>query len=645
MKRRILALVLTLAMLLPCLMGTADAATSGKCGANATWEFDADTGTLTISGKGAMYSMMKYGGSNSDFPWYPLKDSVKAVIIEDGITSISDAAFSNMANALSVSIADSVTKIGGGAFSAWGSIKNITIPDSVKSIGASAFAGCQSLESIDLGNSITKISNLMFDCCSSLKTIKIPDSVTTIEASAFWRLESLETVTIPKNVSSIALPVFAECYALKEINVDKNNKYYSSVDGVMFDKDQKTLVRFPHASVGHYSIPDTVENISRSAFYGSKKIESITIPDSVTEIDAFAFGMCTGLTSIAIPSSLNVLSASIFNYCNSLETVILPDSITEIGDYAFNCCEKLTDVYYEGTKTQRSEIAVGENNGYFENATWHYGYSTTPVLKCSADTASGKPKLSWSEIVGAEKYRIYRATSKSGTYSYLATSTGTSYIDTDAVAGTNYYYKVKALDTDTDTYSEYSNIVNRVCDLAKPTVSLSVNTSTGKPVVKWETVEGAAKYYVYRSTSKSSGYEKVYTAVSARTYTDTDAVAGTNYYYKVMAIHEVSAANSAYSKVVNRVCDLAKPTITLTRTDAGNPWVKWKAIEDADGYEVWRSTSKSGTYKKVKTTVSATSFADRDVTEGTKYYYKVRAIHDTTAANSAYSAIKYITAK
>jgi len=158
-------------------------------------------------------------------------------------------------------------------------------------------------------------------------------------------------------------------------------------------------------------------------------------------------------------------------------------------------------------------------------------------------------------------------------------------------------------------------------------------------------VEGAAKYYVYRSTSKSSGYEKVYTGVSARSYTDNAAEAGTNYYYKVMAVHSNSAANSAYSAVVNRVCDLAKPTVTLTLTASGNPWVKWEAVEDADGYEVWRATSKDGTYKKVKTTTSGTSFADRDVKAGTKYYYKVRAIHDTTSANSAYSSIKYITAK
>lgn len=273
-----------------------------------------------------------------------------------------------------------------------------------------------------------------------------------------------------------------------------------------------------------------------------------------------------------------------------------------------------------------------------------------PVVRVTANAKTGEPQISWGVVKDAEKYRIYRANSKSGKYNYLETTSSTSFIDRSAVVGKNYYYKVRAVDTEwseqyNNTYSAYSNIVNRVCDLAKPVVSQSVNATTGKPVVKWKTVGGAAKYYVYRSTSKSSGYEKVYTAVSARSYTDKEAEAGSNYYYKVMAIHSNSSANSAYSAIVNRVCDLAKPTITLTRTSSGNPWVKWTAVKDADGYEVWRATSKSGTYKKVKTTVSGTSFADRDVTEGKTYYYKVRAIHDTASANSAYSSVKYITAK
>jgi len=267
-----------------------------------------------------------------------------------------------------------------------------------------------------------------------------------------------------------------------------------------------------------------------------------------------------------------------------------------------------------------------------------------PVVTLKVDTASGKPKITFGKISGAEKYYIVRSTSRTGTYSKLATITGTSYIDKTAKAGTNYYYKVKALHAKDAADSAYSSVVNRVCDLAKPKVSISYSSTSGKPIVKWGTVSGAAKYRVYRSTKKDSGYELVYTAVTARTYTDKTAKAGTNYYYKVMAVHTNSAADSAYSAIVNRMCDLAKPVISITRSN-GDPKVSWETVEGAEKYEVWRATSKSGTYKKVKTAISARSFTDTSVTAGMTYYYKVRAIHAKEAANSAYSSVKYITAK
>ncbi len=269
-----------------------------------------------------------------------------------------------------------------------------------------------------------------------------------------------------------------------------------------------------------------------------------------------------------------------------------------------------------------------------------------PTARISADSATGKPKISWNKVDGAVKYRVYRSTSKTGTYTFLKTTVSArSYIDVTAKAGVNYYYKVKALAEDSLEDSGWSNIVNRVCDLAKPEVTLTVKTATGKPVVKWKTVEGAAKYRVYRATGKDGTYKLIYTAVSARSYTDTTAKAGTNYYYKVKAVHTKSAADSAYSEIVNRVCDLAKPEVSIALTSGGSPKLTWKAISGAEKYYVYRSGSKDGTYEKVKTTVTATSFTDKDAAAGKTWYYKVKAIHEVSAAASAYSTVKSIKAK
>ena len=268
-----------------------------------------------------------------------------------------------------------------------------------------------------------------------------------------------------------------------------------------------------------------------------------------------------------------------------------------------------------------------------------------PKVTISGNSTTGKPKLSWNAVPGADFYRIYRATSKTGSYTYQKSTRSTDFTDTTAKVGTNYYYKVRAVVEATEKLSPYSNIVNRVCDLAKPVVSQSVNTTTGKPVVKWETVDGAVKYQIYRATSKDGKYELVKTAITARSYTDTTAKAGTNYYYKVKAIHSKEAANSAYSAVVNRVCDLAKPVVSIKLTTDGDPRVTWDKIDGAEKYYVYRAESKDGEYTKIKTTKTVFGYTDTTAEAGTKYYYKVKAIHSKEAANSAYSSVKYITAK
>lgn len=266
-----------------------------------------------------------------------------------------------------------------------------------------------------------------------------------------------------------------------------------------------------------------------------------------------------------------------------------------------------------------------------------------PVISVSVNTATGKPRIKWSAVDGAKYYRIYRSTAKSGSYTYLKSTSSTTFTDTTAKAGQNYYYKVKSLTEDCQRLSPFSNIVNRACDLPMPVVTMKVNTATGKPKPTWEAVSGAAKYRIYRSEKKSSGYSLLKNT-TATSYIDTTAVVGENYYYKVKAIHSNSAADSAFSEVINRVCDLPKPDVTITRLN-GDPRLKWDAIPDAEKYYIYRSTSEDGEYSHIKTTVTATSYTDTTAKAGTTYYYKVKALHQVSAANSAYSIVRSITAK
>ena len=264
-----------------------------------------------------------------------------------------------------------------------------------------------------------------------------------------------------------------------------------------------------------------------------------------------------------------------------------------------------------------------------------------PTLNVSNVASTGKIKLTWNKMEGAAKYEIYRATSKTGTYTKLSTVTGTSLTNSSAPAGKTYYYKVRSVGAD-GSKSDWSNIVSRTCDLPRPTVSVTNVASTGKIKLTWNKVDGAVKYEVYRATSKNGTYSKLST-VTGTSLTNGPATVGKIYYYKVKAIHSTSSANSAYSPVVSRTCDLPRPEVSVTNVaSSGKIKVSWEKIDGATKYEVYRATSKDGTYSKLITT-TGTSITNTSAKAGQAYYYKVRAIHSNSAANSAYSEIKYRT--
>ena len=265
-----------------------------------------------------------------------------------------------------------------------------------------------------------------------------------------------------------------------------------------------------------------------------------------------------------------------------------------------------------------------------------------PVMTLTNVASSGKIKVSWEKVDGAAEYKVYRATSKTGTYSLMKTTTSLSYTNTSATAGKTYYYKVRAIADNTAANSAYSEVKSRTCDLARPSVTLSNVASTGKIKVTWKAIDGAVKYQVYRAESEDGEYKLVKTTTGT-SYTNTSAEAGNAYYYKVMAIASKSSANSAYSTVKSRTCDLERPDVTI-KLKSGKPRLTWDEVEGAVEYKVYRATSKSGTYSLVKTTTN-TSYTNTGAKSGKTYYYKVKAIAEKSAANSAYSSIDSIKSK
>jgi len=163
------------------------------------------------------------------------------------------------------------------------------------------------------------------------------------------------------------------------------------------------------------------------------------------------------------------------------------------------------------------------------------------------NAATGKPKLTWEAVDGANCYRIYRRTAGND-FVYLDSTTSTAFTDKTAEAGVNYYYQVKAVHRYySQANSARSLSVNRACDLPKPVVTIGLKN--GAPQITWEKIDGAEKYRVYRADSKTGEYELVKSTITANSFRDTSAEAGKTYYYKVRALHSNPSANSAWSSV------------------------------------------------------------------------------------------------
>ena len=289
------------------------------------------------------------------------------VLIPDSVTSIGEHAFSGCSALESIKLPDSVTKIGFFAFSCCTALKNVDIPDSVTTLDDGTFEGCTSLTSAALSDSLTSISDFSFDGCTSLTSIYVPDSVTSVGQHAFGGCSALESIKLPDSVTKIGFCAFECCTALKNvyipdsvtsigewafrsctnlvsINVGANNKWYTSVEGVLFSKDRKTLICYPVGKSGSYTIPHSVTSIGDYAFEECITLTSVDIPDSVTSIGEYSFYNCTGLTSVGIPDSVTSIGYSAFSLCTGLISVTLGNGLTSISDGAFMSCVGLTSV-------------------------------------------------------------------------------------------------------------------------------------------------------------------------------------------------------------------------------------------------------------------------------------------------------------
>ncbi len=279
---------------------------SGYCGGegdgtNLTWTLYKN-GTLEISGTGAMASWNTYYGDRkaSDAPW-----------------SYHNGEYINK------------------------KITSIVISEGVTSIGHYAFVGCDSLTDVQLPKSVTSIKEAFYECGGSVDLV-LPEGIKGITNEyGFAGFYGLRSITIPDSAGYVNPAAFERCTQLERFNVSEGNTYYSSHDGVLFDKDKTTLEIYPSGKADTYVIPNGVIHVGYHAFFANANITNISIPSSVTDINASFVG-CTNLKNVEISEGVTSIGGA-FENCTSLESIRLPDSIM-LFDRAFKGCTSLKSI-------------------------------------------------------------------------------------------------------------------------------------------------------------------------------------------------------------------------------------------------------------------------------------------------------------
>ena len=621
MKKRILSILLAVLMLLSAVpLGMVDTAyaaalASGKCGDSATWTLDS-TGTLTISGTGATYNYDMDDDGNSAAPWCTKAriQRVNKVVVNSGITELGYSMFSNCTQLTSVSLPSGLKRIGSCLFLGCTRLSAITIPSSVTTIESNAFTHCDSIAAITLPGGLRTMGDAVCSQMAKLTTATVSGGVTYLSNYAFNDCPSLKTITLPNTVRSIGICAFRYDTALKDVYFNGSVTQWTSIqiagegNSALYNADVHcTGLPAPTVTGGNDS--QGRPTLKWNAVSGAAKYEVYRARSK--DGDYIKYSTVTGTS-----------------YTNT--------SYIENGN-----------TYYYKVRALKSDGTAGA---------WSSVVSVTYKQTLSAPTvtggndAQGRPTLKWNAVSGAAKYEVYRARSKDGDYIKYSTVTGTSYTNTSYIEnGNTYYYKVRALDAN-GTAGAWSSIVAVTYQpkqtLPAPTVT-GGNDSQGRPTLKWNAVSGAAKYEVYRARSKDGDYIK-YSTVTGTSYTNTSYIEnGNTYYYKVRALKSDGTAGAWSSIVSVTYCaastgTLSAPTVTGGNDSQGRPTLKWKAVTGAAKYEVYRSTSRSGTYTKYSTQTSTSYTNSSYLTSGTTYYYKVRAL-GSDGSYGPYSSVVSVT--
>ena len=615
-------------------------------------------------------------------------EKLSSIKLSKNLKCIEASLFEGCQALTTLKLPEGLESIGFCAFRDCVNLVNIEIPEGVASIASYAFEGCEKLESIVLPQTVKTISNRAFMDCAGLKSIVLSDALKEIGMCAFCGCDSLSAIEIPAKVSSIDPYRTFDAKNLTEINVAAENESYSSVDGVLFNKDQSELIAYP----------------------AGKKGTSYTVPKSVRKIGSYAFSTDGMLEKVKLQEGVESIGDHAFYDSKKLNAISIPKSVKEIADYAFSEGNlDVGDVYYAGSKEDWAKIQIGEENEELTDSNLHFNSdmpTTKPLSGCTITLGSdtytydGKAKAPTVTVkdgtttltAGTDYEVVYANNTNVGTAKVTINGKGNY---TGTVEKT-FQIKAASLSKATVTLAQTSvaytgaaqtpaaavTLNGKTLSTADYTVAYQNNTNAGTAKV---TVTGKGNYtgtataaFTIAKAGNTVTASSVNKIVSAKaqsfsigakvkggaklTYKSNNksitvdkngkVTVAKNYIGKA-TITISAAATTNYNAAVKQIYVTVNPTGTklssVASAKTGQLTLKWAKNAAVTGYQVQYATSSKFTGAKtlnVKSNKTVTGTLSK-LKEKQKYYVRIRTYKTVGKVNyySAWSAAKSATVK
>ncbi len=550
-----------------------------------------------------------------------------------------------------------------------GSEQKVDVPEkinkkSVTRIGNLAFKDCTKITSIAMPDSVAYIGRSAFYNCTSLKSITIPDGVKEIGYAAFSECAGLVSVKIPDNVTKIGDSAFINCANLTKIDVTAGNKYYSSANGVLFNKDKSELICYPAGikNVG-YSIPDGVTVIRDRAFNKCLSLNSITIPKSVQDIETYSFFGCTSLEAInvaasnknyadvngilfskdktkivcypankknmsySIPVSVKVVGVAAFRDCIYLKGITIPDSVTNIEHHAFSNCKSL------------KSITIPDSITAIEMATFIDCASLTGVK--IPDSVTSIRSGAFSNCTSLTKITI-----PAGVKTIADSALGYCYDDNGNKKTTGlkiYCYS----NTQAEAYAKSGKfsyvLLDKLPAFAKVTgfkVKSKTNVSAN---LQWNKNISADGYVLDKYDGSKWVTIKTFTSNANTSFNVTGLKASTTFKFRIKAykMYDITTVYSAFTYLNVNTRPYTTTGMKCSSKTNVSANLQWNKNRSADGYVLDKYDGKKWVTIKTFTSNANTSFNVTGLKASTTFKFRLRAYKNFGSVKE-YSAFTYL---